>query len=203
MRPRGGPLRRSPRSGHPWVNRWGRLQRGNGPRLRLLGLVSRDGRLRARRRPFELELELELVAVDFHLELAAHLVRDAEAHRGLAKLQVDLAVLSERPRQRRQFVGRLLPRQRLLEFHLHVRHGPLPFLLAPAWPPPLWSAPPPVVIVPCRAEQRFLTVGGSFGSRRESVKRCVLPALDRRTYRDGRWGAPGMVTTHTGTLYKP
>src|SRR6266511_3050662 len=127
MRPRGGPLRRSPRSGHPWVNRWGRLQRGNGPQLRLLGLVSRDGRLRARRRPFELELELELVAVDF---------------------QVDLAVLSERPRQRRQFVGRLLPRQRLLEFHLHVRHGPLPFLLAPAWPPPLWSAPPPVVIIP-------------------------------------------------------
>jgi hypothetical protein len=102
----------------------GRLQRGNGPRLRLLGVAGRGGRLlRAAGRPFELQLQLELVAVDLHLELAARLAWDADAHGGLAELQVDLAAVGERPRQCRQLVGRFLPRQRLLPFHLHVRHG--------------------------------------------------------------------------------
>jgi hypothetical protein len=63
----------------------------------------------ARNRSLELEFDFEFGAVDFHLELAAHAVWDAEVHRDAADVQLDLATLGQCARQRRQPVDRLLP----------------------------------------------------------------------------------------------
>src|SRR5256885_2040832 len=68
-------------------------------------------------------------APDHALDRGAHCLGNWAAERAPAELHLDVTRLPERGRQRRELLGRLLPRQDLLAFQLHVRHDRLLVLL--------------------------------------------------------------------------